>query len=216
MMVTLGPRLPGCLLVTLAALVPRPAHAEDAARTNSLRVRPAAVFAYAWVASDPIPLAGGGKALVADFDNPPRSYVQLDGFEASEESRFPRAFDAVVVLANDTKQAPGRVEVSISVLARVGPFVEDPDTGMTDYKRGLAEAAWQKEPLLSGRKVLQLDTPRRYATATIDSLPLRGALDRLAASRRWPFEIEVIAELSCARCEKGARVTRRMSVTPGD
>jgi hypothetical protein len=75
---------------------------------------------------------------------------------------------------------------------------------------------WEKKPLFQRQKAFHFDRPRRYYSATIDALPFREAADRLATANRWPFEIEVVATLECARCRPGNRVARHVRVMPGD
>ncbi len=179
-------------------------------------VHPEAVLLFAWAVLDPIPLAGGASAPYSEFDRPPSEYRQLETINASEDSQYPSAFDATVVIVNDSKVPPGEVEVAVSVFARVGPLRLDPKVGVTDIDRGVAQSAWEKRPVIEKKRTFRFDRPGRYYSASIEALPFQEMAKRLWAADKWPFEIEVVATLACARCRPGSRVARRVQVMPGD
>ena len=192
--------------------------AGEATRQSTGRdeVRPGAVLLFAWAVLDPVPLAGGASAPYSEFDRAPSEYRQLEKIDASEDALYPRTFDAIVVIVNESGEAPGKVEVTVSVFARTGPLLVHPELGVTDIDRGVAQSAWGKKPVVEKKRTFLLHRPGRYYSASIEALPFQEMAKRLWAADKWPFEIEVVATLVCARCRSGGRVARRIQVTPGD
>ena len=179
-------------------------------------VRPGAVLLFAWAVLDPVPLTGGASAPYSEFDRAPSEYRQLERIDASEDSQYPRTFDATVVIVNESREAPGKVEVTVSVLARTGPLLLHPELGVTDIERGVALSAWEKRPVIQKKRTFHLDRPGRYYSASIEALPFQEMAKRLWAADKWPFEIEVVATLACTRCRPENRVARRVQAVPGD
>ena len=178
--------------------------------------RPAAVIVFANAPVEGVTLENGDFVHAADIDGSLFVYTRLEELNFAERSLFPDVLDVAVVVENKVGTPLGRVVVEVSVVARVGPLLADPEIGVTDIARGRREAVWGRAPMLQRRAEFQLDRPARYYAVTVKSLAWREAIDRLAASRKWPFEIDVVAKLSCAECDPKAQASRRLTVTPGD
>lgn len=159
---------------------------------------------------------GGRYLSPLDVEPPVLEYKEIKEWLPEELSSSPEKIDAVAIIRNETSGKLRGLNIVFRVFAKVGPFLIDPQAGVTDIRRGEELAQWNTEPQLSRTLKAPSIGPGKHGSVVLRNIDLRTIMHALEKDRRWPYEIKVEATVPC-QVDAGRRgVNAVLKVVPGD